>query len=208
MRPATPDVPLTARQRRRVERYAATWKPGAFLRKVYPALYRAATATGMDHDDIDQCAWVGVLRAAQKYRPGTTARGRVVRFHTYANWWVRGAVTHAVRRAAARGREGAVVLSGDRPAGPGDDRPLWDAMGVAAPTPACPAVAAEVREQLAGAMRFLPPRHRRVVELRAAGGTLEEVGAELGVTRERVRQMENAARERIRVPLALACGEG
>jgi RNA polymerase sigma factor (sigma-70 family) len=201
MRPATPDVPLTARQRRRVERYAAKWRPGAYLHRVYPALYRAARAAGMEPDDIDQTAWLGVVRAAQLYRPGTMSRGRVVRFRSYAGWWVRGAVGHAVRRAAAKGRLAAVVVSGDRPAGPGDDRPLWDAMGVAAPTPA----AAESRERLAGAMRVLTPRHRRAVELRAAGHTLAEIGAEFGVSQERVRQMVLAARDRI---LAATRGEG
>jgi RNA polymerase sigma factor (sigma-70 family) len=199
MRPAARDVPLTARQRRRVERYAAKWRPGAWLRKAYPALYRAARAAGMDHEDVEQCGWVGVVRAAQLYRPGTMSRGRMVRFSSYAGWWVRGAVGHAVRRAAAKGRLAAVVVSGDRPAGPGDDRTAWDVLGVAAPA------AAESRERLAGAMRFLPPRHRRAVELRAAGHTLAEVGAEFGVTREGARQLVLRARDRI---LAAARGEG
>lgn len=188
--------PLTPRQVRRVERYAAEWRPGAFLRRMYPALYRAARAVGMDHEDIEQCAWVGVVRAAQKYRPGTVSRGRPVGFHTYANLWVRGAVTHAVRRAMARGRAGVAVNSGDRPL-PGDRsgrvRCRWDV------TPAArgdPAAAAAARVDLAAALRAMPARTRRVVELRAAGATLAEVAAEVGVTRERVRQIQADAAAR------------
>jgi hypothetical protein len=50
------------------------------------------------------------------------------------------------------------------------------------------------RDAVRLALRRLPPRHREVVErrygLRGAPETLEAVGRELGVTRERVRQIE------------------
>jgi len=65
--------------------------------------------------------------------------------------------------------------------------------------------AAQARaKELAGALATLEPRLRRVVALRfglADGSprTLEEVGAEVGVTRERVRQLETRALRDLRV---------
>jgi len=57
----------------------------------------------------------------------------------------------------------------------------------------------EVRE----AVRTLPPREKRIVELRfgLTGGrpyTLEEIGREFGISRERVRQLQNVALARLR----------
>ncbi len=52
----------------------------------------------------------------------------------------------------------------------------------------------------------LKPRERRVLEMRfglAANGrrhSLDEVGNELGITRERVRQLERGALEKLRSP--------
>jgi RNA polymerase primary sigma factor len=54
-----------------------------------------------------------------------------------------------------------------------------------------------IRLDVARAVRRLPPRERYVIAARYGGGgeprTLEELGTELGVTRERVRQIENHA---------------
>ena len=52
---------------------------------------------------------------------------------------------------------------------------------------------------------MLPPRECRVIELRyglvdGRNRTLEEIGAELGVTRERVRQIQAGALRKLRVP--------
>ena len=58
--------------------------------------------------------------------------------------------------------------------------------------------------ELAGALEQLNPRMRRVVSLRfgldgGAPQTLEEVGSELGITRERVRQLETRALRELRL---------
>jgi len=60
-----------------------------------------------------------------------------------------------------------------------------------------------LREFLDGILDGLPPRERKILDLRyGLGGdephTLEEVGQKLGVTRERIRQIENQALGRIR----------
>jgi RNA polymerase primary sigma factor len=59
-------------------------------------------------------------------------------------------------------------------------------------------------KELAGALEQLNPRMRRVLALRfgldgAPPQTLEEVGAQLGITRERVRQLETRALRELRV---------
>ena len=66
--------------------------------------------------------------------------------------------------------------------------------------PARAAVAARARAAVAA----LPPRQRQVVKARyleVPGRTLEAVGGELGVTRERVRQIEVGAFEKLRTTL-------
>jgi len=62
-----------------------------------------------------------------------------------------------------------------------------------------------LRGQVEGVLSTLTPRERRVVELRfGLDGdklyTLSEIGAELGVTRERIRQIETKALRKLRHP--------
>jgi len=62
-----------------------------------------------------------------------------------------------------------------------------------------------LKEQLAGVMEGLPPREVRILQLRyglldGQAYTLEEVGRKMGVTRERVRQIEAQALSRLRQP--------
>jgi RNA polymerase sigma factor (sigma-70 family) len=62
-----------------------------------------------------------------------------------------------------------------------------------------------LREQLAETLDSLPTRERRIIEMRFGldgGGsrTLEEVGTELGLTRERIRQLEKEALAKLRHP--------
>ena len=71
------------------------------------------------------------------------------------------------------------------------------------PDPAEQAAAVMLSEQLGTALELLSPRERRVVEMRFGldnngGETLEEVGASLGLTRERVRQLEKDALRKLR----------
>ena len=66
----------------------------------------------------------------------------------------------------------------------------------------------QAHEQLHRALAFLPPRERLVITLRygisdGRSRTLLEVGKELGVTRERVRQLEAAALKRMRSHIGL-----
>ena len=62
-----------------------------------------------------------------------------------------------------------------------------------------------LREQIAEVLNGLPPREVRILQLRyglldGESYTLEEVGKKMGVTRERVRQIEALALSRLRHP--------
>jgi RNA polymerase primary sigma factor len=59
-------------------------------------------------------------------------------------------------------------------------------------------------EEVEQALGMLPPREARILSLRfgLGGGrhyTLKEIGEELGLTRERIRQIQNAALQRLRL---------
>ncbi len=76
--------------------------------------------------------------------------------------------------------------------------------------PALDEIAAQhvLSEQVHRAMTFLPPRERVVITLRygisdGRSRTLLEVGKELGISRERVRQLEEAALKRMRSHIGL-----
>lgn len=61
-----------------------------------------------------------------------------------------------------------------------------------------------VRSEISSAVASLPPRERKILELRFGLGnkirpyTLEEIGLEFGISRERVRQLQNVALSRLR----------
>jgi len=75
----------------------------------------------------------------------------------------------------------------------------------AIPEPEEEADASLLKEQLSEALESLTPREQRVIELRFGLGseysrTLEEVGTELGLTKERIRQIEKEALAKLRHP--------
>ena len=75
-------------------------------------------------------------------------------------------------------------------------------------TPPCPPEAASqtlLKEQLADVLKTLTPREEKVLRLRfgledGRPRTLEEVGKEFNVTRERIRQIEAKALRKLRHP--------
>jgi RNA polymerase primary sigma factor len=67
------------------------------------------------------------------------------------------------------------------------------------------ATASLLKEELSKTLESLTPRERRVIELRfglgdEAGRTLEEIGIELGLSKERIRQIEKEALAKLRHP--------
>jgi RNA polymerase primary sigma factor len=72
-------------------------------------------------------------------------------------------------------------------------------------TPAEAAAASLLREQLEEVLMKLPERERKIIQLRyglkdGRYRTLEEVGMEFGITRERIRQIEAVALRKLRHP--------
>jgi RNA polymerase primary sigma factor len=193
---------------------------------------------------------LGLMEAARRFDPG-----RNVKFITYAVWWVRQAVTHALSGqirafslpqklssvAARFGREvtqmseqlqraptcreiaeglaisegevQALMRIGDRDvslsdpvASHGEDAPALGDLIEQASVP--PAEEALIRHRLHARVRHalgeLAGREREVLELRFGldrngdPRTLQEVGGMLGLTRERIRQIESRAKDKLR----------
>jgi RNA polymerase primary sigma factor len=100
-------------------------------------------------------------------------------------------------------------VSLNRPVGSEDDGELGDLFGDQfAVNPEDEAVDSVRRREVRRAIASLPERERRIVELRfGIGGepqALEAIGKELGITRERVRQLEAAALAKLQDELAAA----
>jgi RNA polymerase primary sigma factor len=90
-------------------------------------------------------------------------------------------------------------MSLDAPIGEDGDRHLYDSVPDEVMTsPAQVAMDGELREQTRRTFQALTPRERKVLRMRfgiseKSDHTLEEVGQELGVTRERIRQIQAKA---------------
>jgi RNA polymerase primary sigma factor len=72
-------------------------------------------------------------------------------------------------------------------------------------TPAEAATVSLLREHLEEVLQKLPERERKIIQLRyglrdGRYRTLEEVGLEFGITRERIRQIEAVALRKLRHP--------
>ena len=102
-------------------------------------------------------------------------------------------------RAAAR-----AVTSLDRPVGEDNDASIGDLIGVAAGGVEEEVEVSLTERTLHRVLRSLPEREQQVLALRYGLGkeepqSLEEIGRRIGITRERVRQIEMAALERLAV---------
>ena len=103
-------------------------------------------------------------------------------------------------------------LSLDSPVGDGDDADLGDFVADDVAGPAAKVEALDLESQIVELLDGLGEREREILQMRFGLGvddegnpirqrTLEEVGAELGVTRERIRQIEARTLARLRSPL-------
>ncbi len=97
-------------------------------------------------------------------------------------------------------------LSLDSPVGDGDDAELGDFVADDVAGPASQVEVLDLESKIVELLDSLGEREREIVQMRFGLGldrprTLEEVGAELGVTRERIRQIEAKTLARLRSPL-------
>ena len=97
-------------------------------------------------------------------------------------------------------------VSLETPIGEEEDSHLGDFIpDLATQAPADAASAQLLKEQVEGVLDSLTPRERRVLQLRfgledGRSRTLEEVGRDFNVTRERIRQIEAKALRKLRHP--------
>jgi RNA polymerase primary sigma factor len=98
------------------------------------------------------------------------------------------------------------TLSVDAPLGDSDGAKLGDTLvDPNNESPVTALMAAENLEQAEAALATLSPREERVLRLRFGIGqrdahTLEQIGQQFSLTRERIRQIENQALKKLRVP--------
>jgi RNA polymerase primary sigma factor len=204
---------------------------------------------GVPFLDLIHEANLGLMEAARRFDPD-----RNVKFITYAVWWIRQALTHAlsmqsrafsvpqkVSGAAARLQRQVAELTGElerrptsseiaagmdmpeadvrsllaagardvslseHPGGEDDAGPeLGDLLEAAAPTLEEDLVRQSIVERVRDALSELDAREREVVSLRfgldrdGEMRTLQEIGDRLKLSRERVRQIESRAKEKLR----------
>jgi RNA polymerase primary sigma factor len=95
-------------------------------------------------------------------------------------------------------------VSLDLPVGNDGESVLGDLIvGRAAGSIIDPLMAHDVKDETAGVLRMLPPNEERIIRMRFGIGfdreyTLEEIGQSVGLTRERIRQIEAAALKKLR----------
>ena len=100
----------------------------------------------------------------------------------------------------------AYPLSLEAPLGEREEETLGDLLGEEGPSPPEEIAKELLLSELEESLKELPEREQRILELRyGLKGkeplTLEEIGKILGISRERVRQLEEQALERLRDPL-------
>ena len=195
---------------------------------VYIAKHYASRSYGLSLLDLVQEGNLGLFKAVERYN---WRRG--VRFPTYARWWIRQAITQAIRHQApdvnpvisryTQATERLLRETGRDPAPEevaelldvdiddvqlmaelleeSEESPVQDEDGGLMPL--LPMDRKALTGHLTEILHELSSREQEILSLRFGltddePQTLEHIGKKFGLTRERVRQIENRALEKIR----------
>jgi RNA polymerase primary sigma factor len=172
----------------------------------YSRRYRG---TGVSILDLIHEGNLGLMEAARRFDPA-----RNVKFITYAVWWVREAMTHVLSdqmRAFSFPPKLLPVFGRDRndvslsqPVSPDNPQPFADSLPGSHNAPVEDELIHRAdMEGLRSALHELNGKEREIVRLRFGleddePRTLQEIGDRLHLSRERVRQIETRAKEKLR----------
>jgi RNA polymerase primary sigma factor len=152
---------------------------------------------------------LGLIEAARRFDPA-----RNVKFITYAVWWIRQSMMHALsdqtrafsfpQKLFALLHKGCEDVSLSEPVGSdGHQRELGETIAQDQLPVEDRMIQQSDRDELTAALRDLDGKEREVMRLRFGLGddeprTLQEIGDRLHLSRERVRQIESRAKEKLR----------
>jgi len=167
---------------------------------------------GIDVSEASQVGRLALLKAAEKY-----ASDRGSAYTTYAAYWLRGMIRRARHESrvvavpvylldkrakwqAAQEEEGWALHPVDIDDAYDDETASHEGFLADTLTPEESLIQAEERHTAVEAVKGLEPRERRIIRdhVMRESKTLEEIGADFGVTRERIRQVESIALRRLR----------
>lgn len=172
---------LTSEQQQLAEKY---WDMAGWLCAKYPIPF-------MDFEEMHAEALIRICRAARSFKPELGIKFATFAVRVWINWKAQAMrEMNSTRRGYFRTQEIAVLSKRD------DESELPMECRHAGPEQV-----AEVREEVGRMLSLvdqLPPSHRRVIEGLIVGKNYSEMGREFGISRERVRQIAETAREKLK----------
>lgn len=174
--------------------------------------YRRFVGGSLEWEDLMQAGWLGLHKAASRFD-----HGRGVKFATYAGFWIRAFIQrmilndrrtvrvpvhqqHAARSSGERFPLDALSL--DAPVNANEPGFTWLDMLRSEADPSEDAVGSDLCQRVEAAVDSLDEKNRRIIKGRFWGDyTLGEIGDDMGVSRERIRQREAKALQRLERPL-------